>query len=62
MYEMKLAAGCAVETNQLRTVEENIDIKIASCEKEIERLKASKIALAPLLGMRIRDIREAMSY
>lgn len=64
MYEneMELVAGCAVETNQLRTVEENINIKIASCEKEIERLRASKIALAPLLEMRIRDIREAMSY
>ena len=45
-----------------RTVNENIDIKIAALTKEIERLEASKVTLAPLLGMRIRDIREAMSF
>lgn len=45
-----------------RTVSENIDAKIAMLKKEIERLEESKKTLAPLMDMRIRDIREAMSY
>ena len=45
-----------------KTVEENIDLKIAQLKHEIARLEASKQTLAPLLGMRIRDIREALSY
>ena len=44
------------------TVEENIDMKIRHLEAEIERLKKSKEDLAPLLKMRIRDIRQAMDY
>jgi len=44
------------------TVEENIDIRIANCEKELARLRQSKLDLAPLLKMRIRDIRSAMDY
>lgn len=44
------------------TVEENIDIKIRHLEAEINRLKQSKSDLAPLLKMRIRDIRQAMDY
>ena len=44
------------------TVGENIDSKIAMLKKEIERLESSKIELAPLMNMRIRDIRDAMSY
>lgn len=44
------------------TVCENIDSKIAMLKKEIERLEASKIELAPLMNMHIRDIRDAMSY
>ncbi len=44
------------------TVEENIDIKIRHLEAEIERLQQSKADLAPLLKMRIRDIRQAMDY
>lgn len=44
------------------TVEENIDIKIRYFEAEIDRLKKSKEDLAPLLKMRIRDIRQAMEY
>ena len=44
------------------TVEENIDEKIRYYEAEIARLKQSKEELAPLLKMRIRDIRQAMDY
>lgn len=44
------------------SVEENIDRKIAYHQKEIERLVKSKEELAPLLKMRIRDIRQAMEY
>lgn len=44
------------------TVGENIDSKIAMLKKEIERLEASKTELAPLMNMRIRDIRDAMNY
>lgn len=44
------------------TVEENIDGKIEQYEREIARLKQSKEELAPLLKMRIRDIRQAMEY
>ena len=50
----------AVDVNP--TVEENIDIKIRHLEAEIDRLKKSKEDLAPLLKMRIRDIRQAMEY
>ena len=44
------------------TVEDNIDEKIRYYESEIARLKQSKEDLAPLLKMRIRDIRQAMEY
>ena len=44
------------------TVGENIDSKIAMLRKEIERLEVSKVELAPLMNMRIRDIRDAMNY
>ncbi len=44
------------------TVGENIDSKIATLKKEIKRLEASKETLGPLMDMKIRDIREAMSY
>lgn len=44
------------------TVGENIDNKIAMLRAEIERLEKSKTALAPLMPMRIRDIRDAMNY
>ena len=42
------------------TVEDNIDEKIRYYEAELVRLKQSKEDLAPLLKMRIRDIRLAM--
>lgn len=54
-----LGAQC-VDRNP--TVGENIDSKIAMLRKEIERLERSKVELAPLMNMRIRDIRDAMSY
>ena len=44
------------------TVGENIDERIRYYESEIVRLKQSKEDLAPLLKMRIRDIRQAMDY
>jgi hypothetical protein len=44
------------------TVEDNIDEKIRYYEAELVRLKQSKEELAPLLKMRIRDIRQAMEY
>lgn len=44
------------------TVGDNIDEKIRYFESEIARLKQSKEDLAPLLKMRIRDIRQAMDY
>ena len=44
------------------TVEENIDTKIEMLKAEIKRLEESKVTLAPLLKMRIRDVREAMQY
>jgi hypothetical protein len=44
------------------TVGDNIDEKIRYYESEIARLKQSKADLAPLLKMRIRDIRQAMDY
>jgi uncharacterized small protein (DUF1192 family) len=56
------AEGCLVGVDRNPTVGENIDSKIAMLSKEIERLKASKVELAPLMNMRIRDIRDAMNY
>lgn len=44
------------------TIGENINFKIAALKAEIARLEASKVTLAPLLSMHIRDIRDAMNY
>lgn len=55
------ALGCDV-VDRNPTVGENIDTKIAMLRKEIERLEESKVTLGPLMDMRIRDIRDAMSY
>ena len=55
-------AEAGLQVQQNITVGENIDNKIAQMQAEIARLEASKIELAPLLGMKIRDIREAMNY
>lgn len=56
------AVGVLGQIDRNPTVGENIDAKIAALKAEIARLEESKTALAPLMGMRIRDIREAMSY
>jgi len=48
----------AIDTNP--TVEENIDRRIAHLRAELERMEQSKVDLAPLLKMRIRDVRNAM--
>lgn len=64
MYPQELAAkqiACDV-VDRNPTVGENIDSKIVMLKKEIERLEASKATLGPLMDMKIRDIREAMSY
>lgn len=45
-----------------RTVEENIDAKIAFHESEIMKLQLSKETLKPLLRMRIGDLRNAMMF
>lgn len=55
-----LIGGAQIDRNP--TVEENIDSKIAMLRTEIDRLEESKKTLAPLLGMRIRDIQEAMRF
>ena len=52
----------AVYVDQNPTIEENINTKINMLKKEIERLESSKIELKSILKMRIRDIRDAMSY
>jgi len=44
------------------TVGENIDAKIACLQAEIKRLEESRETLAPLLGMKINDLRSAMQY
>ena len=58
--QIGLIGGAQIDRNP--TVVENIDAKIAMLLKEIERLEESKKTLAPLLGMRIRDIQEAMRF
>lgn len=71
MYESNKIAQCETQRGQIvggaqidrnPTVEENIDAKIAMLRQEIDRLEESKKTLAPLLGMRIRDIQEAMRF
>lgn len=54
----KSTLGMKVDYNP--TVEENINSRIDGLRKEIERLEQSKVDLAPLLKMRIRDVRNAM--
>lgn len=61
MMQKSSITSCEV-VDRNPTVGENINFKIAMLKKEIERLEASKVTLGPLMDMRIRDIREAMSY
>ena len=44
------------------TVGENLETRIKALKAELERLEASRETLSPLLGMHIRDIRDAMNY
>lgn len=59
-YAEKQLAVDRIDRNP--TVGENIDSKISILKAEIARLEESKVTLAPLLGMKIRDIREATNY
>lgn len=59
-YANKIAVAKDVEFNP--TVRENLDRRIAHLEHELAEAKASKEALAPLLDIKIRDIRRAMDY
>jgi uncharacterized small protein (DUF1192 family) len=58
----KCISSGASEVRMNYTVVENINNKIAQLNAEIARLEESKKTLAPLLDMKIRDIREAMNY
>ena len=63
--QAKAQLGIANSVNRIDhnpTVEENLDERIRYLESELQRLKESKESLAPLLKMRIRDIRQAMDY
>ncbi len=60
-YGTQLGMANAISRED-RTVGENLDFKIARLEAELERLKASRSTLAPLLAMRVQDIRSAMEY
>lgn len=44
------------------TVGENLETRIAMLKAEVARLEASRETLSPLLGMHIRDIRDAMNF
>lgn len=64
-YAMEAKRGALIGAQRIDhnpTVGDNIDEKIRYHEAEIVRLKQSKEDLAPLLKMRIRDIRQAMDY
>lgn len=59
-YANQIAIAKDVDFNP--TVRENLDRRIAHLEHELAEAKASKEALAPLLDIKIRDIRRAMDY
>lgn len=58
VHRNQAVLGGHIDTNP--TVEENIDRRIAQLKVEVDRLEQSKLDLAPLLKMRIRDVRNAM--
>ena len=61
-YPTPCDAKTLIDPSSNRTIEENIEAKITMLKAEIKRLEESKISLAPLMGMKIRDIRDAMNY
>ena len=61
-YVNKAQCVAQLDDRGSKTVGENINWKIDQLKREIQRLEDSKASLAPLLGMRIRDVRDAMSY
>lgn len=68
MYSNQIGLGYAEKACDVQgvdfnpTVGENLEARIDQLEKELARLKASRESLGPLLSMRIRDIRDAMSF
>jgi len=58
--EKQMAVAREVDYNP--TVRENLDKRIAHLEHELSEARASREALAPLLDIKIRDIRRAMDY
>lgn len=66
-YGINTLAGCELqkemcEVDRNPTVGENLESRIAMLKNELARLEASRETMAPLLNMRIRDIRDAMNY
>lgn len=59
-YGEKVCTGDNSQHNP--TVGENLELRIKMLKEELARLEASRATLAPLLEMRIRDIRDAMNY
>ena len=60
--EAQCNVSVAEQVQQNPTVGENLETRIAMLKAELKRLEDSRETLAPLLGMKIRDIRDAMSY
>jgi hypothetical protein len=68
--ECKVSAGAylggqnaiAQRVDNNPTVGENLETRISMLKAELARLEASRETLGPLLNMKIRDIRDAMSY
>ena len=60
--EQQCKVSVAEQVQQNPTVGENLEKRIAMLKAELKRLEDSREMLAPLLGMKIRDIRDAMNY
>ena len=60
--ENQCKVSVADSVMQNPTVGENLETRIAMLKAELKRLEDSRETLAPLLGMKIRDIRDAMNY
>ena len=61
-YAEKACASAYIDERSERTVEQNIDAKIYALKQEIIRLEESKKNLHQLLGIKLRDLREAANY